>query len=191
MSMMRTHHRFSVADYDQMIELGILTENDRVELIRGEIIDKMSIGDLHAACVRVLTRLLTLRLGDRASVSVQNPVRLGASVPEPDAALLKWRDDQYAGAHPTASDVLLLIEVADTSLEFDRTVKAEIYAENGIRDYWIVNLIDRTLEVHRQPLATGQYAETRVLQQSDATDLVMLPGVTFIVAELFPPATNA
>jgi Uma2 family endonuclease len=84
----------------------------------------------------------------------------------------------------------LLVEVADASLDFDRQVKGPLYAENGVAEYWILNLPDRTLEVHRQPLATGQYAEVRVLQAGDSTDLVKLPGVTLAVAELFPPAAE-
>src|SRR4051794_17446086 len=101
------HHRFSVDDYEQMIEFGILTENDRVELIRGEIIDKMPIGDPHIASVNRLNRLLNRRVGDLAIVSVQNPIRLADSEPEPDVALLQPREDFYASGKPRPADVLL------------------------------------------------------------------------------------
>lgn len=188
MSIARAHHRFSVADYDQMIELCILTEYDRVELIRGEIIEKISIGEFHAACVRKLTRLFASRLGARAIVSVQNPVRLEDSEPEPDVTLLIPRDDDYAASHPGPDDVLLVVEVADSSIDFDRDVKGELYAENGIAEYWIMNVFDWTLEVHRLPQSDGRYADVRVLTAADATDLVKLPDVTFAVAELFPVA---
>jgi Uma2 family endonuclease len=187
MSIARAHHRFSLADYDQMIDLGILTGNDRVELIRGEIIEKMSIGEFHAACVRRLTRLFGLQLGTRVCVSPQNPIRLADSEPEPDIALLEPRDDDYASSHPEPNDILLIVEVADASLDFDRHVKGPLYAENGVAEYWILNLIDRTLEVHRQPQTSGQYSQTRTLQVGDATDLVKVQGATVLVAELFPP----
>jgi Uma2 family endonuclease len=184
----RPHHQFSVAEYEQMIDLGILTENDRVELIRGEIVKKMSIGDLHAAAVILLTRLFHRKFIDSAIVSIQNPIALADSEPEPDIALLKVRDDCYASGRPRARDVLLLIEVPDTTLRFDRYDKGSLYAENGVAEYWILNLIDRTLEVHRDPQSSGQYAEVRVLALSDATDIVSLPGVTLAVGDLFPPA---
>lgn len=190
MSIARPHHRFSLADYEQMIDLGILTENDRVELIRGEIIEKMSIGELHAACIRLLTHLFAQRLSGRGAVSVQNPLRMNDSQPEPDIAVLVPRSDFYVGFHPEPQDALLVVEVADASLDLDRQVKGPLYAENGVAEYWILNLPDRTLEVHRQPLATGQYAEVRILQAGDSTDLVKLPGATFAVAELFPPAAE-
>jgi hypothetical protein len=187
MSIARTHHRFSLADYEQMIDQGILTENDRVELIRGEIIEKMSIGELHAACVKRLNRIFNVRLVGKACVGVQDPVRLGNSEPEPDVALLTPREDDYADGHPEAEDVLLVVEVADSSLEFDRVVKREIYAENGVVEFWILNLLDRALEVYRQPQADGRYNEVRILSSTEKTDLVRLPGEEFVVADFFPP----
>jgi Uma2 family endonuclease len=191
MSVARTHHRFSLADYEQMVDLGILTENDRVELIRGEIIEKMSIGEFHAACVRKLTRLFTSRLGDRASVSVQNPVVMADSEPEPDVTLLVPREDEYAASHPGPDDIVLVVEVSDASLAFDRHVKGSLYAENGVAEFWILNLLDRTLEVHRQPQPGGQYADVRILAASDVVDLAKLPDVTFTIGELFPPVTES
>lgn len=190
MSIARAHHRFSLADYAQMIDLGILTENDRVELIRGEIIEKMSIGELHAACVKRLNRIFSTRLAQRACVGVQDPIRLADSEPEPDISLLKPRDDDYATSHPEPDDVLLVVEVAEASLDFDRNVKGPLYAENGIAEYWILNLIDRALEVHRAPDAGGRYADVRILKSGDATDLVRLPGTSLLVADLFPPTTS-
>jgi Uma2 family endonuclease len=188
MSIARSHHRFSVADYDQMVELGILTEYDRVELIRGEIIEKMSIGEFHAACVKRLNRLFMTRLGSCVVVGVQDPVRLEDSEPEPDVTLLVPRADDYASAHPGPDEVLLVVEVADSSIDFDRHVKGEIYAENGLAEYWILNVFDRTLEVHRGPQRNGQYADVRVLDSSESIDLAKFPDVSFTVAELFPPA---
>lgn len=113
----RVRHRFSVDDYEQMGSYGILTENDRVELIRGEIIEKMTLGDAHASCVKKLNRLFNSLAQGRALVSIQDPIRFPDSVPEPDVALLSPREDFYESSTPVAANVLLLIEVSDTTLE--------------------------------------------------------------------------
>lgn len=188
MSIAQPHHRFSIPDYVQMIDLGILTPRDRVELIHGEIIEKMSIGQMHAACVMLLTGLFHRRLSQRAIVSVQNPLRLQDSLPEPDLIIVKPRDDFYAASYPTPQDVLLLVEVADTSLDFDRNVKGPLYAENGIAEYWILNLLDRTLEVYRQPQPDGRYAHTQLLTKDDAVTPEHRSDATFAVADFFPRA---
>lgn len=167
MSLVPPSHRFTIEDYKQMVEHGILTEHDRVELIRGEIKDKMTVGERHAACVKRLNRLLGKLVGERALVSVQDPVRLADSEPEPDVALLRPREDFYAAGKPEAGDVLLVIEVADTTLDFDRQVKCAMYAEAGIVEYWIVNLVDDRLEVHRQPRADGTYVDLCSLRRGD------------------------
>jgi Uma2 family endonuclease len=176
--------QISVDDYEKMIELGILTENDRVELIRGEIVEKMSIGDPHIACVNRLTRRFVRAVDDKAIVSIQNPIRLADSEPEPDLTLLAPSNDDYASGKAGPADVLLVIEVADSSLDYDRDVKGPIYAENGIADYWIVNLIDRCLEVYRQPQPDGSFAEVRTLKPGDSIDVLALPGLTVAVADL-------
>src|SRR4051812_8419256 len=134
--------RWSVDEYRKMIEHGILTESHNVELIRGEIVPKMPKGDLHAWCLKILIRLFGPLVGDRAILSVQDPIYLADSAPEPDFALLAFRADLYRDAGPRADAALLLIEVADSSLAFDREVKAPLYAESGIAEYWIVNLVD-------------------------------------------------
>src|SRR5262249_49655775 len=145
----RTRYRFKVNEYEQMVEFGILNENHPVELIRGEIVDKMHIGSRHAACVARANKLLGCSVRDQAIVWVQRPVRLADSEPEPDISLLRPRADFYAAPNPKPADVLLLIEVSDATLDFDRDVKGPLYAENGILEYWIVNLTDERLEVHR------------------------------------------
>ena len=163
MSIARTRYRFTVDDYEQMIERGILDENDQVELIRGEIIEKMPIGPSHCACVKRLNTLLNSVADGRWIVGVQDPVRLGDSEPEPDISLVRPRIDFYEDANPGAADVLVLIEVADTTLDFDRDVKLPLYAEAGIAEYWIVNLIDSCVEVHRGPSADGTYADSQTM----------------------------
>ncbi|MFO0876104.1 MAG: Uma2 family endonuclease, partial [Gemmataceae bacterium] len=174
---------FSVAEYEQLGKLGILGEHERVELIRGEIVQKMTIGELHAACVNRLTRLFTRALDDRAIVSIQNPVRLADSEPEPDVALLKPREDFYATGLPTGADVLLVVEVADTSLEYDRQEKGPLYAEAGIPEFWLVNLVEGRLEVHRQPQA-GVYQESFTFERGQEVELIALPGVRLAVSAM-------
>jgi Uma2 family endonuclease len=147
---------FTVEEYYRMAEAGILAEDDRVELINGEIIRMAAIGSRHAACVSRLIALFSGLVAGRTTISAQNPLRLDdLSEPEPDFALLLPREDFYAGAHPGRGDVLLLIEVADSSLDFDRQTKVPLYAEAGISELWIVNLAQRQVEVFRNPGQQG------------------------------------
>jgi Uma2 family endonuclease len=184
MQLTRTHHRFTVDDYEQMIEYGILTENDRVELIRGEIVTKKPIGDSHVACVNRLNRLFGRRVGESAIVSIQNPIRLPDSEPEPDLALLRPRQDFYASGKPRPEDIFLVIEVADTTLDYDREDKRSLYAEAGIPEYWIVNLIDRCLEVYRQPLRDSHFADVISPYTEEEISLIAMPGISIAVAEI-------
>ena len=143
-------HRLSVTDYFRMVEVGILAEDARVELIDGEIIDMPPIGSPHAGLVNRLTRLLVTAVGERAIVSVQNPIILGtSSAPEPDLCLLAPRADDYASSHPLAEDVPLAIEVADSSLAYDRDVKTALYARHGIAEVWLVEVGSRRLNRYR------------------------------------------
>jgi len=182
MTARRTPHRFTVAEYDRMIDQGILKEDARVELIRGEIVAKMSIGDAHIACVDRLTQLMLGLVGSAAVVSIQNPILLADSEPEPDLVLKNRRQDFYG--KPGPADILLVIEVADASLDDDREVKRPLYAENGIVEFWIVNLIDRCLEVHRQPRPDGTYADVRTLRAGETVEIGAIPSVRVAVAEV-------
>src|SRR5262245_34805705 len=178
MVIQRPRFRWSVDDYEKLIKYGILTENHKVELIRGEIIPKMPIGDPHAACVKRLNRMFGRLVGENAVLSVQDPIRLADSEPEPDFALLAPRDDLYSTGKPQPAEIFLVAEVADSSVDFDREVKAPLYAENGIAEYWIVNLIDRCLEVHRRPRADGKFEDVRTLRPGESISLVQLPTVS-------------
>jgi Uma2 family endonuclease len=178
------HHRFSVDDYEQMIEFGILTENDRVELIRGEILKKMPIGDPHIASVNRLNYLFNRQVGNAAIVSVQNPIRLADSEPEPDLALLQPRADFYASGKPQPGDILLLIEVADTTLDYDRDTKRSLYAQAGIQEYWIVNLTEGCVEVYRQPQPDGTYRDVQTRRPGEQVEVVALPGVSLAVGDI-------
>ena len=156
-----TRRRFTAAEYCAMADAGILTEDDRVELLDGELVQIPPIGDYHASRVNWLNYSLTPALGQRAIVQVQNPVRLNDDTePHPDIALLRFRDDFYRFGKPTPADVLLLIEVSDTSLAYDRGAKLAAYARAGIPEVWIVNLPDRRVEAYTEP-AGSEYAVVR------------------------------
>ena len=169
-------HRFSVADFYALGDVGILAPDARVELIEGEVIDMAPIGSPHAGIVNVLTREFVLAVGDAATVSIQNPVRLSDfSQPQPDVALLRPRTDGYAGAMPTAADVFLLVEVAASSLSFDRTVKMPLYARHGIPECWVVDIEGGQVIRYADPGASG-YATCAPLPSLERVALPGLPG---------------
>jgi Uma2 family endonuclease len=175
---------FNTAEYHSMAVAGILAEDDRVELISGDIVTMPPIGSQHAGCVRELTRLLLRGLGDRAIVSPQNPILLDdASEPQPDVAVLRSHSGGYRSAHPRPADVLLVIEVADTSVDYDRQVKLPLYARAGIPEAWLVRLQDASLEVHRNPSATG-YQEMRTLRAGDRVSLLAFPDLALAIADI-------
>lgn len=150
---------FSVADYHKMMEIGVLPEDRTTEILEGKLIKIMPIGSRHASVVAKLAKSLERQIGDEMIVWAQNPVAVNdQNEPIPDVALLRWRDDFYADELPTAKDVLLIIEVADSTLATDRKYKTRLYAEAEIPEVWIVNLQREIIEVYRQP----QY-ETYVL----------------------------
>ena len=173
--------RFTVDQYHRMAEAGVLTEGDRVELIEGEIVEMTPIGSRHAAAVDRLNALVGAALRGRAIVRVQNPVRLGArSEPQPDLAVLRLRVDFYAGAHPGAGDVLLVVEVADASLDYDRAVKLPLYARAGIPEAWLVDVERPALTVHRAPSADG-YRDVREARAGERLTLVAFPETSLAV----------
>jgi Uma2 family endonuclease len=160
-----------------MGEAGVFSEDDHVELLGGQIYAMSPIGSEHAACVDRLTKLFVLRTGEDAVVRVQNPVRLNeASEPEPDLALLSPRDDDYAARHPRPDDVLLVVEVADTSAAFDRDVKRPLYARAGVPELWIVDLASDRIEVHRSP-QNDEYTETQSVERGQSTSVQALPAL--------------
>ena len=176
-------HRFTVEQYHRMGAAGIL--GDDVELIAGQILIREPIGAYHAGTVNRLNRLWTSRLGDRAVVQVQNPIELAAedSEPQPDIALLRPRADFYAAAHPVAGDVLLLIEVADTSLRLDRRLKLPLYARARILEAWVVDLNAGRIEVHREPAAAG-YRDVRVLTRGDVVAPLAFPDLAIALVDV-------
>jgi Uma2 family endonuclease len=182
------HHRFSVETYDEMIAQGILTSGDRVELLAGEIVEMSPIESPHASCVLRLNQLFSLALGKRVTVAVQSPIVLPPdSEPEPDIAILRPREDFYFHAHPRPDDVLLLVEVADSSLMLDRTVKLPLYGAAGVSEIWIVNLSANLIEVYTQP-GPGGYGQKRAVSGDALLVPIAFPELSVRVSDVLPLA---
>ena len=170
-------HPITVGEYVRMGTTGVLGEEARVELIEGEIIDMPPIGAPHASKVKRLNRILSLGVGNRAIVSAQDPILLGDfSAPQPDLALLRPRDDFYDQAHPGPEDVLLLIEVADSSLAYDRETKLPLYARFGIPEVWLLDVVGGNLDIHRDPEG-GRYTTQFRVRSLDEVEVSGLPGL--------------
>jgi Uma2 family endonuclease len=169
--------RLTVVDYYRMAEVGVLPDVARVELFDGEFIDMAPPGSSHAATVHFLTEVFVRAVGGRATVLVQNPVRLSEySEPQPDVALLRRRDDFYRERHPRPDDVLLIVEVAATSLRFDRKTKVPLYARHGIPEMWLVDLGDERLVRYRSP-QRGSYTLVDEPDLGRALEVSALAGV--------------
>lgn len=180
---------FSFEEYLKLAEVGILREDDRVELIDGEIVLMPPTGLDHMSVVARMTRFLVTRLGDRAIVMPQSTQRLSDfNAPEPDFAIAPPRDDFYRSAYAKPSDFFAFVEVAQSSLSYDCGRKVRLYARHGVREYWIADLVDWKVEVLRDP-AGETYASRRVAHGDDALALAAVPDVTFTVAELLGPKT--
>ena len=184
MSIQLLRRRFTVQEYNQMAEAGILSEDDRLELIEGEIVEMSPIGKRHAACVDRLNRLFSLRLQQRVIVRVQNPIHLSdRSQPQPDVTLLQPRSDFYAEGHPQPEDILLLVEVADTSVDYDREVKVPLYAQAGIYEIWLVDLVGEYVEVYREPAPNG-YGEVQQRRRGEYISVQAFPDLDLSVNEV-------
>jgi Uma2 family endonuclease len=178
--------RFTREEYHRMGEVGILTRDDRVELIRGEIITMSPQGRRHRAFIDNLTRLLATRLADRAIVSIQMPIVLAHDTePEPDVQVLRCRAVPYKDREAYADDALLLIEVAQSSLAYDRSTKLALYAAARIPEYWVVDSAAESIEVHRTPHADGYREVTRVTDPTAKVALQAFPDVALALAEVF------
>lgn len=179
-----SRRRFTVEEYHRMAEAGILHEDDRIELIEGEIVEMSPIGSRHAACVKRLIKLLIREIGDSGVVGAQDPVLLPDDTePEPDVMVLQPREDFYAEAHPTPEDVLLLIEVSDTSLAYDREVKLPLYARAVIPEVWIVDLADEKVHVYSWPTG-GSYEDLRSVGRSGSVTPSALPSLAVSVEDV-------
>jgi Uma2 family endonuclease len=185
MAVMLRRYRFTVDEYERLAEAQVLTQCDRVELLDGEIVEMTPIGDRHASVVARLTRLFSSHLGDRSLVWVQNPIglRVVRSMPQPDVVLVRPRADFYATGKPGPDDVLLLIEVMDTSAETDRSVKLPLYARAGISEVWLLDLATARVEVFRRPTVAG-YREAETLERNDRLTPQAFPDLSLPVADL-------
>ena len=181
---MSTPHVFTLEEWHQMGTLDAFGEDARVELLDGEVFDMIPIGPRHAACLNRFNRILVRTLREDGLVSPGNPVELDdRSEPQPDLAVLAFRTDGYEVSHPTPDDVLLLIEISDSSLPFDRGRKAAAYARTGIREYWIVDLKSEEILVLRRPSPDG-YRETEHYRRGDVVTMAALPHIGVAAADV-------
>jgi Uma2 family endonuclease len=179
-------HAISADEYVRMAQAGVFSTDVRLELMDGEIIEMAPIGSAHAAVVNTLATLLNRACGESAIVSVQNPLVAGErSVPQPDLALLRMRADKYFSEHPRAADVLLVIEVSDTTLRFDLEQKALLYARADVPELWVVDLESRAVHLQRMPTSSGYAQKTRA-SEADTIAAAMIPSASLRVASIFP-----
>lgn len=184
MSVPLKRYHFNVSEFYRMADAGILTEDDRVELIEGEIIEMSPTGSRHASCVAILTKLLVETTGDEAFVWAQNPIRLNDfSEPQPDVSLLRRRDDSYRQAHPTPDDVLLLVEVSDTTAAYDKRVKVPLYARAGVVEVWVVDLAQEKIEIYARPVG-GSYQQFAEVNRGESVTSATVPGLTLAVEDI-------
>lgn len=156
MSVQLLRRQFTVEEYHRMVEAGILTEDERVELLDGMIVQMLPISPRHAACGKRFLKLFSQQLGNNSIISVHNPVELSdRSEPQPDIALLQPRSDFYEADHPQPKDIFLIVEIADTTVEADRQVKIPLYAGSGVSEVWLVDISGQLIETYRQPTAAG------------------------------------
>ena len=178
-------HRLSVSDYHCMGDAGIFAMDAQVELIEGELVDMTPIGSEHASIVRRLTGVFYAAVKKQAIVSVQNPIILLAdSEPEPDVALLRFREDSYSAAHPHAEDVLLIVEVADTSLRYDREIKVPLYARYAIPEVWLIDINNKCLHMFTEPDGSDYSTELKVASLTSVTPQA-LPDMQLDLSRLF------
>ncbi len=168
--------QFSIEEYHQLLELGFFKEDDRIELVRGDLIQMAAKGTKHIFCCQELSRILHNLIAQQAISRCQDPIVLASgSEPEPDFAIVRLSPDRYRSRKPEAEDILLLIEVADSSLEYDRTTKGSLYAEAAIEHYWIFNVLDRQLEVYQAPFQNAkgefEYSSKQLYQAHQTIDL--------------------
>ncbi|MBW4550694.1 MAG: Uma2 family endonuclease [Aphanocapsa sp. GSE-SYN-MK-11-07L] len=179
--------RFTVSEYHRMSELGILVPTERTELVNGQIIAMAAKGTLHTSAVLLTQDLLSDRLGKRVFVKSQDPIRLNDdSEPEPDIVLAVRDPLAYSDHHPTAAEVLLVIEIADSSLKYDLETKAPLYAKAGISEYWVLDVVERKLHVFRQP-GELEYQRQTILAETLEIAPLAFPDCAIAIRDLLPP----
>jgi Uma2 family endonuclease len=177
-------YSFTAEEFQRLGEAGILRQDVRLELIDGEIFEISPVGSQHAACVKFLSGLLNRLFGNTFIVGVQDPVRLNDfSEPQPDVSLLRWRDDYYRSAHPGPADVLLIVEVADTTVAKDSKMKVPLYARSGIVETWLVNIPEDRIEVYSDSV-NGTYRRAEVFGRGEEARAHTVEGLSMNVSEL-------
>jgi len=189
MTLAKTKH-FTISEYHYLAELGFFQENERVELIRGELVYMTAKGKLHSVCETRLERELNKLVGDTATLRGQLPIILpDNSEPEPDRLIARNRLDDYLSSHPTASDILLLIEISDSTLKYDQEVKLPLYAEAGVCDYWIFNLLDNILECYSNPYQSSEgkygYRSKIIFLHNELVTLPHFSNLTLDLSKIF------
>ena len=192
MALQLTRRQFTASEYHQMAEAGILSEDDRVELIDGEIVEMAPIGSRHMICVNRLTWLFSQRFAGAAIVSIQNPVRLDdRTEPQPDVVLLRPRPDFYAAVGiPRPEDVILLVEVADTTVEADRCVKMPLYARSGIREAWLVDVEQEVITAYREPGPNG-YGGSQTVGRGESLAPLAFPDQQIAATDILGEGSGA
>ena len=186
-----TRRKFTIEEYHQLVDLGFFTENERIELIRGEIIDMAPKRTPHSVCNSLLWKKLYELVGKQAEIRVQEPIILSPiSEPEPDVVIAQKKADNYLSTHPTAEDIILIIEISDSTLKYDRDLKLSLYAEANINHYWIVNLVDNYLEVYTNPFSDSKdnfyYRNKNIFLPDDSIEIPNFNDVRLNLKALFP-----
>ncbi|MBD2439962.1 Uma2 family endonuclease [Nostoc sp. FACHB-110] len=188
--------RFTLDEYHKLTELDFFHEDDHIELIKGEIIQMVAKGTAHATCLRHLLRELPKLVGDKATLQCQAPISIPPnSEPEPDFTILHNQDDNYLSAHPSPADVLLVMEVADSSLSYDQDIKIPLYAQAGISNYWIFNLFDNYLECYSEPYQDNHgkygYLNKRIVLPNQVISLPCFSDLSIDLNKVFPLKSNS
>ncbi|MDZ8023790.1 MAG: Uma2 family endonuclease [Nostoc sp. DedQUE11] len=186
-----TRKLFTIQEYHRLIELGFLTENDRMELIRGELMQMAAKGTPHSSCTSSVVNELAVLLYKRAIVRGQEPISLPPnSEPEPDVVIARYREDRYSSKHPSVEDIILVAEVSDSTLKYDIQEKLPLYAESKIDNYWIFNLIANCLEVYTQPFQDLQgnfnYATKQIYLPNAIVNIPEFPDLSLNLSVVFP-----
>jgi Uma2 family endonuclease len=183
--------RFTLPEYQKLAELGFFDADSHIELINGEIVEMAAKGRIHETCLRKLLKELPKLVGERATLQSQAPISLAPnSEPEPDFSIIKNRDDDYLYNHPEADDILLVMEVSDSSLDYDQNVKLSLYAKAEIDHYWIFNLVDSSLEVYSEPYQNNQgkygYLNKRIFLPNQTVSFTFYPEFSLDLSKVFP-----
>ncbi len=186
-----TRKKFTTDEYHRLIDWGFFAGNDRVELIRGEIVAMSPKRTPHSVCNSLLLKEFIIMLGDRANIRGQEPIIIPPdSEPEPDLVIASKKDDNYLSSHPLATDILLLIEIADSTLKYDQETKLSLYAEAEINNYWIFNLVDNNLEVYSQPFQDNKgqsgYRSKQIILSNETIDLPSFNNFSLDLFKVFP-----